>query len=242
MPTKEPIALIHWGDPAVEAEEIEEVQLLLEATLFNGDQAIQAKRSPRIAHLRLEKSDVKVMSAKLTAFISAHSNLQVIYFSCHGNSTSLVFAKSDGSEISYVDFVTILRRAFRDHGNVHIVLGSCEAMSALPHVETLMPPAVCAVSGFTCCPSPNDVAGLIASIIQDDVTLIENLTEAKQAVCRTGIPFDKFGEVIERCKVILDQHTEDPSREVLGIGGGAIVQATRDPETGCWCRRTWPCT
>jgi len=242
MPSAEPIALIHWGDPTVEDEEIGEVKMLLEATLFGGDLAKQTACAPRIAPIRISCSRQEVLREELSTFISQHDNLQTLYFSCHGNSTGLSFDQAGTSTIGYWDFAAILTNALRAEDCVHVVFASCEAMAANPRIESLMPNAVYAVSGFTACPTSEDVAGLVASIIQDDVELFEELSATNAVACCSGISTSRIGSVVEKWKKILEKHTEDPTREVLGKGGLSVIQATRDIGEEIWRRKTILCT
>jgi hypothetical protein len=241
MPSEEPIALIHWGDVAVENDEIEEIKLLLEATLFDGDRKKQAERAPQIVQLRIISQEITVLQRKLSCFLSKHRNLQVLYWTCHGNTAGFCFNQGDNSSISYLDFCDILSKSLRDNDCIHVVFGSCEAMDTHTKIEELMPNSVYCVSGFTYCPTSTDVAGLIASIIQDNVVIFNKLSSCNSESCGNGVTMKQIRDVVKKWKAILDTHKDNPTREVLGTGGIAVVQATREPDTGEWKRRTTPC-
>ena len=59
MSIDEPIVLVQWGDPQVEDEEIGEIKLLLEATLFGGDLQQQKSKAPQIATLIIDENTQK---------------------------------------------------------------------------------------------------------------------------------------------------------------------------------------
>lgn len=233
----EPIALIHWGDPNVEFDEIGEILFLLEATLYGDDVNTQAKRAPFIDKCWIDSPSVEGLQNDLSAFISGHRNLQIIYFTCHGNPGSFCFGESCDTLISSEDFCEILSRSLtRDC--VHLVFGSCGAMAPREKIEQFMPSTVNAVSGFTYRPNPQQVAGLISSIIQDDVSLLEQLITGNANVCNGDVSSDQIPHFIEMMKRTLDNHTEHPTREVQGNDGIAVITTRRDDESGDW-RRTY---
>lgn len=242
MPSEEPIALIHWGDPAAECNEIEDIKLLLEATLFGGDKSEQAEKAPMIVTRRIKRPEPDALCQALTDFISDHDHLQVLYFSCHGNTSGFAFRQGDDADISYSEFSSILLNSLRNNDCVHIVFGSCKVMAAKPHVEESMPTQMYAITGFIDCPKPTDVSGLIVSIIQDDVALFQKLITESLDSYGTGCSPNKMVDAIEKWKCIVKHHKEEPTREVPGTDGIAVVQATRDVATGEWQRRTILCT
>jgi hypothetical protein len=78
------------------------------------------------------------------------------------------------------------------------------------------------------------------SCIIDDVALFEKCSAASGDICNTGVPFERVREVIAAWKTIRENHKEEPTREVRGVGGKALVQATRDPIGGRRERKTTP--
>ena len=239
MSIDEPIVLVQWGDPQVEDEEIGEIKLLLEATLFGGDLQQQKSKAPQIATLIIDKSSVDCLKQEFTAFMKTRKNVQTLYFSAHGNTTGLCFNQSGNPTIPYSDLGELLTDSLCSENCIHLVFGSCEAMNPSVNVEKYMPKTIYAVSGFSGCPKSTDVAGLLASIVQDDVSLSEKLISENKNVYATGkTKMQDVYKVIEKWKKILEQHQEDPTREVLNIAGISIVKKIRDEITGKWKRRT----
>ena len=237
MKSQSPIALVHWSDPKAEYDELGEIKLLLEATLFGGDLLAQAKRVPEIAELRISNSSLNAMRRELTCFLRRHANLQLLYFSCHGNEDGFSFDERGDPTIPYSEFGEMLNSALSRHDCVHIVFGSCLAMASSICIEQYMPRSIYAVSGFTGCPKATDVAALQASIIQDDVALFEELSNASEIANRSEIVDRKIQEVRFKWQTIINQRKEDPKREIRSQSGVAVVTANRDEKGENWNRR-----
>jgi hypothetical protein len=234
----EEVLLVQWGESSVELDEISEIKMILEVTLFNGDLIEQARSAPLVAEKRITNPSVAIMGQDLRLFLASHKSIQVLYFSCHGNANGLSYSASGTPTVSYKDFVSLLRDGIDPDNCVHLIMGSCEAMSEQVSLETTMPDVIHWVSGFTHCPRPEDVAALAASHLQDDVALMSRLSAASRAACGHGLPIGRMRKVTEKLKAVVETHKESPEREVRSDQGCEIVAATRDDSSHRWDRRT----
>jgi hypothetical protein len=107
-------------------------------------------------------------------------------------------------------------------------------------LEDKMPLVVNWVKGFEGCPCGPEVAALAASHIQDDVTLMTDLSTANELVCGKGIPIDDFSNVISSMKRTVEKHVENPIREIKKREGHAVIVATRNDVTKEWSRSYFP--
>lgn len=232
------ILLVQWGDPVVEYDELSEIKSILEMTLFDDDRSEQARSAPAIAEERISDHSILGLSQCLRLFLARHKSIQVIYFSCHGNANGLSHSQSGTPTVSYESFADLLRVGIASDNCVHLIMGSCDAMSDQVALETHMPPVIQWVSGFTGGPRPQDVAALAASHLQDDVALLSKLRARSKRECGCGLPIDRMCDVIEAMKATVEAHIELPEREVRSDQGCAIVIATRDDLSRRWNRRT----
>lgn len=241
MSIKRPILLAHWGDPAKEFNEILEIQLLLSVTLFGGNESKQRLLAPTMSSCRIQRPDVSYLRDRLRTAIRQRGNLQILYLSAHGNKDQLCFDNKATSSVSYKTLGEFLGRYLRAGRSVHVILGSCGAMSEQYRIERVMPKQVYCISGFTQEPTAMDVSAHMVSVIEDDVSLFQQISKSNAAICNGRTPFDSLSaNVRPRWLEILKRHKENPLRRVLGSGGGTLIMAKRDTR-GNWRRRTITC-
>lgn len=169
MSIERPILLAHWGDSAKEVDEIEEIRLLLSVTLFGGSSTNQRRLAPTMSPCRIQRPDVSYLRARLRAALRRRGNLQILYLSAHGDKDQFCFDNKATSCVSYKTLGAMLGRYLRADDCVHVIFGSCGAMSPRYRVERAMPKQVYCVSGFTKEPTATDVSAHMASVIEDTV-------------------------------------------------------------------------
>ena len=238
----EDVALIQWGDPANECPKVEKIRFLLEATLCNGDSKKQLVRDPSIAELKIESPSAKVLLRTLHQFITDHTELHVVYISCHANDAGLSYKRDGASTIPYPEICQVLSEALSNCSCVHVIFGACEVMTATPPIENQMPRAVDAVSGFTGCSTAAQVAGLIANVFVDNVAFLDKRSAVSRALRGKGIADETVSGVIDAWKTIMENLKKSSTQEVCGAGGVAVVQSIRDAVGGNWDRKTIPLT
>lgn len=194
MPNDAAIAVVQWGDPNVEDDDI--------AAIRNHLAIIPEDRRPELAVLPVTTDSPAVLITQMSDFVALLTNAQVLYFAAHGGLNNLAFSQT-GPSITYQQLGDLLR----DNLHVdceHLVLGSCQALNPVVDIGQYMPDQVEWVSGFTSRPSPTQVTGLLFSIIMDDVTLFSLLSAGNKVkqycwLCRLFRRFARvFGGGIDR--------------------------------------------
>ena len=242
MAIRKPILLIHWGNPSQEYDEIEEIKLLLEVYLFGGSIAKQRRLAPRMSPCRIRQPDVLTFQARLRTALKWRDNLQILYLSAHGSENQFCYDRNITSSVTYSSISQMLAKYLHPDNCVHVIFGSCGAMSPTHRIERCMPNQVHCVSGFTKEPTAADVSALLASIIEGDVSLFQKLSKCNVRICKDGIsPEVATNSLTRRWNSILQRHKENPLRRVLGTGGEQVVTVKRNVR-GHWHRRTTACT
>lgn len=239
-----PIVMIHWG-ALTEEDEFEEIKAVVMIEVFGDNKADSEARTTRLSEHRILNPDPIALLNGLKSLLQANTNVQVIYFSAHGNLHGIAFNGVGDSAISYRDLFSALREATARKRCITLVFGTCCAMHPNISIEQYAPDSINRILGFSDEPSPDDVAGLLAGVIKDGIILMTSVHEASVSGCgeipRQGLSgmadLGRMMKVIwEKMEPALNAHEDAPASFVPGQLGTQIVDAQRNPKSQQWTR------
>lgn len=229
------VVLLHWGDPGVEREEIDEIRMLVESYGYPTPEVCQ-REGLDICECRVLTPTPDAFEEGLASVLRRNPGVQILYITAHGDRNGLAFSRTAILRVPYSRVAAIIR-ANTDDGALEIVLGSCQAMDYGQRIEGQFPPQVRSIIGFADQPDSTEVAELMGGVLNNSLALFRQLRQpgqlhfAEAATRANGSP-----SVADVWRVVVEHHLARPEVLIQQPHGRWLVTATRDPEHDGWSR------
>jgi hypothetical protein len=232
------VVLVHWGDPLVEFQDIQEIICQLRIYAYDDNEELFDLAGVGVCECRVPSEPADAFKNALVEAFRRNPEIQVLYLAAHGGDRGLVYATGAEAVVSYGEISQIIRENSEDDA-LQVVFGSCNAMGVQPKIESLFPSQVYEVVGYWDKPTGPEAAALMASVLIDQVRLFRELQNTSMAtmVQVNETAQNNESEVVAIIRAVLDQHTDNYTETVVPDSGRFIVRAVRDPVSGAWSRR-----
>ncbi len=232
-PVVYPIHYLYWGsENAGDVFEFNEINSTLN---WQGDTI----KSGIKEHVINSKSGIDFLNT--IKQICKESNCQIIYISTHGSGTELYYDDDDKCSITIQQLTATLSQCIEVDRCMTIVFGSCHTVAIGYKIENMMPQGVTKVYGFSHCPTPRQVAQLMARIVSNTEEDFIELASAIKAIPPT--PIDEYLGALINCSdsIIEKQEVQEKpqgySDRTLNSNPGSIVKIMK--YNGAWVRKTY---
>jgi hypothetical protein len=156
-PVTHPIHYFYWGSEiAGDVSELNEINNTLN---WQGD-SIKASILEHVINPISGADFLNILEQ-----VCKEPNCQIIYISTHGSGAELYYDGDDNYSITMQQLITTLTQSVDDERCMTIVFGSCHTVATHNQIENLMPSGVTKIYGFSHCPTPKQVAQLMAKVI-----------------------------------------------------------------------------
>jgi hypothetical protein len=200
---------------------------------LRGEAAAAQLVSPAdVVSYRVTRGDPQFILNQMRVLFRLSTNVQTIYFSCHGTLNELSFNSELSSTIAFADFGGALGELRQDF--VTLVLGCCYGLNEHSALLGHIPSKIYEIFAFTGKPRAPDVASLMLGVLMNESSLYAQVSSANRLCFGAGVPLDETDVAIARLgeciDVFLDAFAGDPTAYVRGAADGVSVRWLRRVE------------